>query len=218
MPAQDGQNRFLGQPAGFSPNPGRPFEAANTSGSRLPPLFNFDPARLQVLFANGPATQVINTTRRAYQYYPDTPGTAVRLPYIYFSARQPYLPQPQPQLRVAGQTVSVTVRGYRPDLQVWPPSNKSGISEEVEGRMAQVRVRPYFRMTTDGKVTDWFNPNTCQIICGGLDGLYGAITADSGGGDPQNFPVPRVPIMDNMVGQGHYDNVTNFGVIESISP
>ena len=213
-PQQDANGRFMAQPSGMSPNPQNPLEKASVSGSRLPPMFGFDLARIKAVFAGNANVKLPTTTRMAFRYYPDLPGTATQIPYIYFAAR--YAFSLTPTLNVGGTQTRVAVRGYNPDIQIWPPKALAGVAEETEGRSVQVRVRPYFRMTLDGKVADWFNPASCQIICGGLDGQYGAIMSDGGQGDPQNFPVPRVPSKDNMLGQGHYDNVTNFGVIQSI--
>ncbi len=60
-----------GQPSGFSKNPGNPFESPSTQPSRIGPLFEFDPGRLQT-----------------YTYYPRgvIPGSGQ--PYIYLRAEQ----------------------------------------------------------------------------------------------------------------------------------
>jgi prepilin-type N-terminal cleavage/methylation domain-containing protein len=60
-----------GQPRGFSKNPANPFESPSTQPSRIGPLFEFDPGRLQT-----------------YTYYPRgvVPGSGQ--PYVYLRAEQ----------------------------------------------------------------------------------------------------------------------------------
>jgi hypothetical protein len=79
--------------------------------------------------------------------------------------------------------------------------------------------------STAPTITEWFYPDRFQIICAGLDGLYGAISEDAGGSSPPTpvlgtvvaAPhVPGPPTSYNLVGQGHFDNITNMGVIEDI--
>jgi hypothetical protein len=120
-------------------------------------------------------------------------------------------------MNVEGRHFTVNLQGYRPDFQMWPTreSTKSAIVENINGIKANVHVRPYFHLTRNGAVAEWFFGERFQIICAGLDGSFGAISEDIGS-HSQGPPAPHVPLDDNLQGDGFLDNILNFGMFSDI--
>jgi general secretion pathway protein G len=223
----------LKQLNGLSTNPGNPFD---NNANRIAPFFQFDTARLRAIYLDSnnmpqPQTSWPATNLIAFQYLPDLPTSGpTPQPYIYFSARSNYawaVPNN------SGRTVAA--RGYDPRFQYWPTYESSYTISEIANTLSNgaitptkytIHVRPYFHLSPGKGINEWFNSDTCQIICAGLDGLYGAISVDSpDGGTNQtarsNPGVPYAPtytdnLGNGMVGNGHFDNITNLGVIEDI--
>jgi prepilin-type N-terminal cleavage/methylation domain-containing protein len=224
---------ILKQLNGFSANPGNPFD---TNTSRIAPFFQFDSTRLQAIYysTNGPVVQTTwpATNPIAFQYVPDLSGTVnAPQPYVYFSART-YFSWNWP----GSSSGPVVARGYDPRFQYWPTYDNQYTITEMANVLSSgaitptkytIHVRPYFHLTAASTgITEWFNSDKFQIICTGLDGLYGAISVDSPGVGTNQAPrsnpgVPYAPTYtdsqgNGMVGTGHFDNITNFGVIEDI--
>lgn len=184
--------QFTGRLIGFSANPTNPFDAV--SASRIPPFFEFDPSRL------------VRTNRNWFRYQPPSSGGTQVPPYVYFRAPYYYL----------NSTQMVVLE--------WIRTNSAGSGETEElgtpqaSMVRQPRVRPYFNWSQDGRVKDWFNPRSFQIICAGADNNYGGMWEDVGRRSVNAPAAPHFPLSDNIVG-GHSDNQTNFvrGVLEDLT-
>lgn len=176
--------------AGFSANPANPFARG---GSRLPPLFEFDEARLQPHKDNpeDPNDNVV------YKYIPPhmpTQPTAgkTKAPYVYFRAR-------------GGQ--------YDPKTAAYPQRNETALdtgtcvpyASEVSGSNENIEV------------TKWFNPQTFQIISAGLDGTFSEPNSGADGfiphnpGDTELYKKARyLDASGGNLSPAEDDNLTNF--------
>jgi len=85
---------------------------------------------------------------------------------------------------------------YDINTQRYPTSSDLKEDDRKQGSVS-VRVRPYYNSKTSG----WYSPKSFQIICAGLDGQYGGTTDGA---------APQFPSCSNFLGDGHYDNLTNF--------
>ena len=239
MPATvDSKNNpasVLKQLTGFSSDSEYPFDNGTV---RIAPFFQFDTSRLQAISTGSlsmhpPQFQSMPTTNAsilvAFRYYPDlsTTGTTPQ-PYIYFSARSNY------SCTLQTPTGSVPARGYDTRFQYWPTydnlhdfinetPNILNSSGNLTPTKYSINVRPYFHLSHSNGISEWFNSDKFQIICTGLDGQYGAISQDTTPPSNNNqLPrgnspaAPLVPAYSNIQGDGHFDNITNMGIIEDI--
>jgi len=136
----------------FSANPANPFAVG---GSRLESFFEFDETRLVR------EEDADKTNRSPYCYQPphvqDPDGGPDAPPYVYFRAmHDEYDPSPtgRAQFFPWGSTLCVPY-GKEADLVEGNPDGNPNTNDP-----AIVNV------------TKWFNPDTFQVVCCGLDGLY----------------------------------------------
>lgn len=159
--------------AGFAADPTNPFLRSDQSSSRIPPFFDFDPARLTDYSGNPP-----DTSPRWYRYVPDTGSTASAMPYIYFKAKGQGV-----RFRAVNQQASqgaydnsfagpgYDVTGTWGVPQVW----QSNLTRDVTTGNAEL-VSPYVicKFTSGSLVADrWPGHDSFQIISAGIDGKYG---------------------------------------------
>ncbi len=194
--AQDGPAPTAAAPAiphfiGFSANPANPFDFG---ASRTPALLEFDKNRLNssptgnILvggnsksgLANGNTTNLVYYN--LYQYYPPnskdmTSGTY--MPYVYYKA----VPVP------SGSPDTVyTIAANQNAQQAWS-------WQETNLKTAL----PYYDSTAAIAKT-FVNPQSYQLLCPGLDGIYG-----NTGGNPPLYPAGTNYDQNNGI-----DDMTNF--------
>jgi prepilin-type N-terminal cleavage/methylation domain-containing protein len=185
--ARDSNGNFIG----FSSNPLNPFDTSGGTGTstgagRIGPFFDFDRTRV------GPGSGGVNTpSSNAWNwvYYPQndltTPTTAPpgsgtpSWPYVYFKA-----------VANAYPTTGYPTTGSNSAVP---------FADAVAMRQANVSGTNYI----------WVNPQSFQLLCPGLDGLYGATSGTA----------PLYPDGSNY-GKNTFDDVTNFsrGKLESDMP
>jgi general secretion pathway protein G len=180
-----------GRLMGFSANPTNPFDS--TTASRIGPFFNFDPTRLEA------------TSAKWLRYKPSYGAGPSGPPYVYFRAPYYYM----------NGTQYEPCKWQRVNVSFANETEQLGTSQT--SIVKQVSVRPYYNYSTDGKVRDWFNPRSFQILCAGADNNYGGITEDATGAASSVIKAPHFPASDNIFG-GHLDNQSNFcpGVLEDL--
>lgn len=157
--------------AGFAADPTNPFLRPDQASARIPPFFDFDPARLTDTSGNPP-----DTNPRWYRYVPDTGSTTSAMPYVYFKARG----QGVRFRAVANQppAYDTTMPGPGYDVQgTWgaPQVWQSNLTRDVTTG-AQELVSPYVIgkfISSKWAADRWPAHDSFQIISAGLDGKYG---------------------------------------------
>jgi len=187
----------VGKLGGFSANPANPFDGSPT---RLPQLFEFEETRLFQPTYNG---------GNQFPYYgPDT-GTGKITPYVYFKARSYGVQAP-------GNTTSTP--GYDPagalgSAQVCYYRNLILNTNETVYPWYHVSINPVTGAAVAAS-SSWYEAKRFQILCAGLDGIYGQACSA-----PLGFNVTGAIIGYNGVvspPQYEVDNQSNFmnGVFE----
>jgi len=208
MPNPNNPKQLLG----FSANAANPFEAPvmvnNTLrvGSRRGPFFDFAPDRLIAANRTGSSvTTALPMTSSYLAYRPDTGSSAGdKSPYLYFRARPAAIDSAGYSLAYNATISSAS--------QCWPASSSSTAGLLEDNSTVRCWVTPYYRAKNSTDMGTWYNPNSFQIICAGLDGWYGTTSTTAG------YPtwIQRaafIPSGNNVFGTGTngiFDNLTNF--------
>jgi prepilin-type N-terminal cleavage/methylation domain-containing protein len=187
---------------GFSANPSNPFDSG---ASRTPPTFEFDRTRVNssptgnILTSGvsksglppGPANS--NVYYNLYQYYPPngkdmTSGTYA--PYVYYKA----VP-----VTVASNHVYTDKQIVNGTTQLWSWQPETSLM-----KAGALIALPYLDSTSTTIPQAFVNPQSYQLLCPGLDGIYGA-TTDT----PTPLP-PKYPSGSNYNQTNGIDDMTNF--------
>lgn len=192
---------------GFSANPADPFDqltpAASPSQSRTPVILEFDRTRInQTANTNKsgltPSTGVFYNL---YQYYPPngkdmTSGTY--MPYLYYKAVPlPTNPPPKASVYTTSPTQIAVQQAWS-----WVESNLY-----MQGSVTVLNCQPYVDSTAPASTPPTFvNPQSFQLLCPGLDGIYGGTT----GGSPVGSNPPQYPSGLNYNPSTGVDDMTNF--------
>jgi prepilin-type N-terminal cleavage/methylation domain-containing protein len=183
---------------GFSSNQINPFDTT-TGSSRIGPFFDFDRSRVAPGSAN--TSSNFGTNPWNWVYYPQndltlptggpTAGTITPQPYTYFKA-------------VANQ---------------YAPAFKSGYNWNYAMPFVDAAATIQAQSSSSGAVV-WVNPQSYQLLCPGLDGLYGNVTgastaAATADGNPPLWPAgswsgTSVSASGNNYGVNTRDDITNF--------
>ena len=197
---------------GFSADPTDPFNvnyaAAHGAGTyqpaRIQPFFDFQMSRIPPIST---ATPLIS----GYQYFPDNglaAGIGTNSPYLYFAA--------------SNGTYFTAVGGSTPSSYQFSRNPTTTYTYTMNNK-TNVTCSPYVlpdptatSSSAIGKNT-WVNPKTFQIICPGMDGVYGPGNsypngAYQNGGSilATNYPTA------NAYTPSNYDDITNFTVRATI--
>lgn len=192
---------------GFSANPTNPFDYG---ASRTPPFFEFpkDPTRV-LLATNGNNTNYkanlnISSSNSStgvyynlYFYYPpngkitNSNGTVTLngQPYVYFKAL------------VGTSAVYPSVPTLKLQVYYQPGSAQLGPNNSLQFTNAQAAL-PYLDSTSTSNPQLFVNPQSYQLLCPGLDGIYGGNTTDGSW--------PRYPSGSNYDPKNGMDDMTNF--------
>ncbi len=194
---------------GFNRDPANPFGYV-PNGQRTVPLFEFSPQRLVDLDGDG------------YPSYVD-PLSANNVPsdqrsYAYFSAygNNGYDPNDVNQGDGTNPTVQHEVddNGATVSRQFYLSFsvNSSGTASRYATSTAPNPYTIGDPAATSGANTQWVNPQTCQIISAGRDGLWGLGGAYDGSSSSNKLPVGFAsdPSDAAIVRKNERDNITNF--------
>ncbi len=202
---------------GFAANPRNPFDA-NPAASRKPKPLAFDETRLVC------AEKIGNKDNYPfYHYIPERTQT----PYVYFRARRDAA-SGKMEYAVSGGSGATSIMplyfsmsrvlnapaGGDKDVaapyleEAWQAGNRNSFEGSPGGTTAHIR--------------QWHKPTGVQVLCAGLDGIYGEVANPS---NPATFRfTPSKDREDLAAGWGlmdaDYDNLTNFlpGQIEDEMP
>lgn len=176
---------------GFSLNAQNPFEGETTQPQRTTRMFEFDPSRLEDRDGDG-----------WWEYVPNaTASTGEMPPYVYFdstsyNASTPPLGPVEPVF-LASYPSSTPVKGPTGAITTW-------------GVCWPVLREPHPVASVVGQ-TQWYNSDTFQIHCSGLDGAY------AGAGTERDPPTTDVVFGGNPVYpdgpfyEDELDNLSNLG-------
>lgn len=165
-------------PAGFHTNPTDPFR---TGGPRTKPFFEF------------PRERIDASTRQFFPRYLDTAPT--KAPYVYFKCRN----------NEYGATDSASA-----PTQVYP-----SVCEYAANNFAVAYLEPpndpteaNWKPNAPGSARLWRNPGKFQIVCSGLDGLFGQghVFRYTKAGRELSLSGTSA---DNL-NEDNFDNLTNF--------
>ncbi|MGA2066906.1 MAG: type II secretion system protein [Thermoguttaceae bacterium] len=162
---------------GFSANPLNPFDISSTA-ARIGPFYDFDRTR------TGPGSS--GSAVSCLVYYPQNDLT----PPLPSSTQQATSPQPYVYFKAVATA-------YAPAWQNGYNFNNAVPFVDAAAMRATGMSGTYI----------WVNPQSFQLLCPGLDGIYGATTD----GTPPRYPD------GNNYGQNTFDDITNFakGKLES---
>jgi prepilin-type N-terminal cleavage/methylation domain-containing protein len=188
---RDGSGNFIG----FSANPVNPFDTTSTTG-RIGPFFEFDRTRIGPGSSGNLSSTLVyypqNDLAISMTAAPPAAGTAPQ-PYTYFKA-------------VATGTAANTTSCYNGTNSQPAFNYATPFLDNAAMRLSG----------GTGRIWIWINPQSFQLLCPGLDGLYGD-AANSRATTDSNPPL--YPDGSNY-GTNTFDDVTNFsrGKLESDMP
>lgn len=176
---------------GFSANPANPFAIG---GSRLTPLYEFDETRIIIPVPAGESAYDGDVPNYMPVYIPPhmpQPATGTKAPYVYFRPRN--------------SNYLNTLSTGNMELPYFFQSQEQGI------------CTPYAEVVTIENnvltgITRWAEPKKFQIICAGLDGLFGELAVDPAT-QPADVAPDQVRYLDTNRGNlapEEDDNLTNF--------
>ena len=184
---------------GFSANPANPFDYG---ASRTPVILEFDRTRVNpspsgasknVLTSNAASSTYYNL----YEYYPPNGKditSGANAPYVYYKA----VPVPTSSTN----TVYTTKLGISPanPQQQWPwqPTETYLLKPQS---VTILSCQPYTDSTSTTNPKAFVNPQSFQLLCPGLDGIYGSTTDDLS---------PQYPSGSNYNQNTGVDDMTNF--------
>jgi general secretion pathway protein G len=194
---------------GFNRDPANPFNFV-ANAPRTTPLFEFAPQRL------------VDTDGDHYPSYLDplssTPNVVLGqpgLPYAYFSAYGNNGYDPNDDNSSVAETDDATNPVTRPFTVNFIVGGPGGTHTSVSPS-----PNPYTNGDANQATAQWANPQTCQIISAGRDGLWGLGGAYDARATSQRLPVYATdtalsgtyPVMTNavQVRKREADNITNF--------
>jgi len=194
------------KPAGFHTDPTFPFKPGLP---RTQPLFDFQPERLRVI-------DPINN-QRYLRYYPQTDPKGA--PYVYFKARR----NPNTarfEFGVPASSGFYPFRYVHDTNSVCTPYLAPGPVASGQPAGSATWDNPYQLATR----RNWRNAEKCQILCAGLDGLFGSddafrftrmgvkVPLGTSGTTIVITDRAKVPLLDDT----NFDDLTNFaeGTVE----
>ncbi len=190
---------------GFADNPKYPLYGRSPQ-ERLAGMNASNPAAILLEFQNVPATPLFDFDKLRLrdddedgfpEYYPKFGS---KVPYVYYVHTRYVQASLNPQLTVRmgpNPNFALSDQNGQGDPQFWAP-------------------RPYFS-SQQTQASLFASPDKYQIICAGLDGMFGESTRPQSEGDlPIGYVYPGGPYPD----KAHRDNITNFaeGTLEDRVP